>query len=123
VSSEQPRLKGNSSSEIVGGTVGGPLGAGTALFERDRYQVFAASYVGVAHQDQNHNPNPFVTSAARPKKVADSLSALKPADFNLIGLAISWSMLPLAYGYFLTSIPTRRLTGDFARDGYEIRHG
>lgn len=93
----------------------------TVASYRNRYQVSAAGYVSMAHKDQNHNPNPFVTAIAEAKEeVADCLSTLNPAEFNLIGLAISWvDMLPLAYGYIVTSIPARQLTGDFARDGYE----
>lgn len=92
------------------------------ILYRNCYQVSAAGYMSQAHLDQYKVPNPFVTAFEEARQeIADTLKLhLQPADFRLIGLALSWEdMLPFFYGYFETGLPAQELLGDFRRDDYE----
>ena len=87
---------------------------------RNRYQVSAAGYTSLAHRDDSHMPNPFVTAVCEAREeISDGLQ-LSPSDFRLIGLSISWEdMLPCAYGYIETGLSVEDLFGDFRRDTFE----
>lgn len=92
------------------------------LLYRNCYQASAAGYMSQAHLDPHKAPNPFITAWEEThQEVSDALKLiLRPADFHLIGVALSWQdMEPFFYGYFETGRSVHELLGDFRRDEYE----
>lgn len=89
-------------------------------FYRGYYQVSATGFISAAHLDSSNVPNPFYTAVAEAKQeIADSL-AVKPKDFQLIGMSISWDeLIPVFFGYIETGLSVHDLIGDFKRDAYE----
>lgn len=89
-------------------------------FYHGHYQVSASGYMNQSHIDEFGRPSLFVTAAREAgQELADDL-ILKPEDFKLLGIGLTWSGLcPNFIGYYETDMPADEIVGGHSRDGHE----